>query len=110
MNLILAFAWLIAAFGFGAVYLMDPDAPDAWAYRGVPACVALAMTVYNLIRWWTTRQRRDEPGPIYTRLERRDRPSEPADDAFQLMDEPPPVRTRRPSENKPANPESPREG
>jgi len=108
VNLILALAWLIAACAFGGVYLMDPDAPDAWVSRGVPACVALAMTLYNLVRWWTTRRRRNEPGPLYTRLRRRDRPSEPAEERFQLVDEPPPVRRPRPDENQPPDREPPR--
>jgi hypothetical protein len=58
VNLILAAIWLVFAVGLFVMSALRPEAPFARiGQTGIPTgLVALCLCLYNLVRWWTSRQ------------------------------------------------------
>jgi len=74
LNLILAMIWGLFgawAIGFSTRPLLFPgtEIPVGW--------LALALCVYNLVRWWTTRARARDHVPLQTLPRRHDYDEEP---------------------------------
>lgn len=57
MNLILTFVWLAVAAIFFLWSAFQPDSPGIFGSRISVGWMALALAGYNLIRWWSQRQR-----------------------------------------------------
>ena len=92
LNLILAAIWLALGLGLLALAWSEPQAPGTWEYRELPGLLALAMALYNVIRWWSIRRRAGPPQTPWSMSRRRAHVTDAVDTAFQPGDEPPPVR------------------